>query len=123
MTVSHIGNFFLDQSNPATSNAWTVSVTKKSCATGYYSFGHEIGHNFGAHHNPEIVNNNYYYDGHAHLIDKGIASNSTGYRTILAYNAAGHEKRVNYYSNPSVIFPPTNTPTGVVGIFIIFISC
>ena len=33
----------------------TVSVTKKSCALGYYSFGHEIGHNFGAGHNTQVV--------------------------------------------------------------------
>ena len=26
------------------------SVTQYSCATGYYSFGHEIGHNFGMFH-------------------------------------------------------------------------
>ena len=51
-----------------TSSCRSLSVTKKSCATGYYrwfqlsifsiwsyisSFGHEIGHNFGADHNPE----------------------------------------------------------------------
>ena len=29
---------------------WMFSVTKYSCATGYYSFGHELGHNQGAHH-------------------------------------------------------------------------
>ena len=32
----------------------TVSVCKKSCALGYFSFGHELGHNYGAHHNPEV---------------------------------------------------------------------
>ena len=26
------------------------SVTGQSCATGYYSFGHEISHNFGCRH-------------------------------------------------------------------------
>ncbi len=28
------------------------SVVHHSCATGYYSFAHEIGHNQGAHHDP-----------------------------------------------------------------------
>ena len=34
----------------------------------------------------------------------------------MAYNAFGHKNRVNYYSNPNVIFPTTGTATGVVGL-------
>merc|ERR1719412_1825009 len=92
----------------------TISVTKKSCATGYFSFGHELGHNFGATHDPDTSDNYYYSYGHGHLIEQGSAS--TGYRTILAYNAAGHYTRVNYYSNPSVTYPTTGTSTGVAGL-------
>ena len=33
----------------------------------------------------------------------------------MAYNGFGHYTRVNYYSNPSVMFPITNTATGVAG--------
>jgi len=94
----------------------TVSVTKKSCALGYYSFGHEIAHNMGALHNPEVSNNNVFPEGHGHLIALGSSSNSNGYRTILGYYADGHYHRVNYYSNPSVILPDTGTPTGLEGI-------
>merc|ERR550517_1959205 len=61
----------------------------KSCAVGYYSFGHEIGHN--------------------HLIEKG-------YRTVLAYNSPGYSTRVNYYSNPAINYPGTGTSTGVNGL-------
>ena len=32
----------------------TISVTAKSCALGYYSFGHELAHNFGAMHDPDV---------------------------------------------------------------------
>ena len=35
------------------STCQTFSLTVKNCATGYYSFGHEIAHNFGALHNRE----------------------------------------------------------------------
>ena len=70
------------------------------------------GHNFGCHHNPEVATNSYFSDGYAHLIEAGSAS--TGFRTILAYSATGHSTRVNYYSNPSVILPLSQTPTGVV---------
>ncbi len=92
----------------------TVSVTAKNCALGYYSFGHELGHNIGLTHNTAVASNPYFSDGHGHLIAQGSAS--TGYRTILAYYASGHSQRVNYYSNPAVNYPLTGTPTGVSGV-------
>jgi hypothetical protein len=92
----------------------TVSVTAKSCALGYYSFGHELGHNIGLTHNKEVAKNSKYAYGHAHLIAN--CPHSSGFRTILAYYADGHRTRVNYYSNPDVIYPGTGTPTGVEGV-------
>jgi len=92
----------------------TVTATKKSCALGYYSFGHELGHNIGLHHNVEVANNTAYSYGHGHLIAAGTAT--TGVRSILAYSASGHSQRVHYYSNPDVIYPGTGTPTGIVGV-------
>ena len=93
----------------------TLSVTLKSCATGYYSFAHEIGHNIGATHNPEASTNTYGHPyGHGHLIQAG--NYSEGLRTIMAYNYPGHVTRVNYWSNPAVNHPLTNTSTGVTGI-------
>merc|ERR1711915_1041043 len=90
----------------------TVSVVAKSCAQGYYSFAHEIGHNIGLYHNREIGHINPIYTfAQGHLIKQG--SHSTGFRTILAYSAANHRTRVNYYSNPDVIHPVTGTPCGV----------
>merc|ERR1739848_189023 len=101
------------------SSGSSLSVTKKSCATGYYSFGHEIGHNIAALHNPEahtasLVSSWTYSYAFGHLIAKGSAS--TGARTVMAYNAAGHSTRVNYWSNPAVNYPITGTPTGVAGV-------
>ena len=84
----------------------TVSLARKSCALGYFTFGHELAHNFGCGHDPGTYSNNIYPGGHGHLIEGGL-------RTILAYRSAGHTTRVNYYSNPSVLYPPTNTPTGL----------
>jgi len=100
--------------NTVTGSGRTISIATKSCALGYFSFGHELGHNFGAHHDPDQATNSYYDYGHGHLIAQGSAT--TGRRTILAYNAAGHSSRVNYYSNPAVTFPGTGTPTGVAGL-------
>jgi len=90
----------------------TFSVSKKSCAVGYFTFGHEIGHNIGLYHNRETGHINPTYSfGQGHLIAQGSAS--TGFRTILAYKASNHEERVNYYSNPAVNYPATGTPCGV----------
>merc|ERR1719167_1267246 len=75
----------------------TVSVTQKSCALGYFSFGHEIGHNFGCMHDAKQGPNRYYSYG----LGKHISS-SPGVRTIMAYNAPGHRTRVNWWSNPDV---------------------
>eukprot|EP00092_Neocalanus_flemingeri_P030752 GFUD01033395.1.p1 GENE.GFUD01033395.1~~GFUD01033395.1.p1 ORF type:complete len:725 (+),score=108.76 GFUD01033395.1:33-2207(+) len=95
-------------------NCEALSVTTKSCATGYYSFGHEISHNFGAHHNPEEDPTP--GDAHAHLILPTSPNDYSGYRTILAYHANGHRFRKNYYSNPNVLFSTTNTATGVISV-------
>ena len=96
------------------SSGITFTATMKSCAVGYYSFGHELGHNIGLTHDPATSANSNYPYGHGHLIAQGTAS--TGYRTILAYSATGHSTRVNYYSNPDVSYPATGTPTGVKGL-------
>merc|ERR1711963_1307367 len=78
-------------------SGWTISVCQKSCALGYFSFGHELGHNMGMMHNKESSTNSYYPYGHGHLIQRGSAS--TGYRTILAYTASGHNHVATYYDN------------------------
>ena len=47
---------------------------------------------------------------------QGTNQGSTGYRTIMSYNASGHNERVNYFSNPNVNLPQTGTVTGEAGI-------
>merc|ERR1719491_1072848 len=80
------------------------SVTSWSCATGYYSFGHEIAHNLGCEHDRGT---------------SGACSNTTSnygyrdpqarFRSILGYNcrsgqcdenAGGSCPRVQMFSNP-----------------------
>ena len=34
----------------------------------------------------------------------------------MAYYTSGHYGRVNYWSNPGVIYPLTDTPTGVTDV-------
>jgi len=80
--------------NSSSSSAFSVVST--DCATGYYSFAHEIGHNLGAHHDPAAGNNTVYPYGH------GYREPSNNWRTIMAYNCSGGCPRLNYWSNPAV---------------------
>jgi hypothetical protein len=86
---------------------YAFAVVSRSCATGYYSFAHELGHNMGCHHD------------RANASGQGAFSYSYGYqapdevfRTIMAYNCSGGCPRVNYWSNPDVWYG--GQPMGVV---------
>lgn len=67
------------------------------CATGYYSFGHELGHLQSARHDPanDPTSTPYAY-GHGYQYPSG------GWRTIMAYACASVNcTRLNYWSNPA----------------------
>lgn len=66
------------------------------CATGYYSFGHEIGHLQSARHDPanDPTSTPYAY-GHGYQYASG------GWRTIMAYACTNNCTRLNYWSNPA----------------------
>ncbi len=66
-----------------------------SCATGYYSFGHEVGHLQSARHDPanDPTTTPYAY-GHGYQYATG------GWRTIMAYACSSGCTRLNYWSNP-----------------------
>lgn len=75
------------------SNAF--AVVKLSCATGYYSFGHEIGHLLSARHDPDSDSKTYpYRDGHGFCYSWG------NWRSIMSYNN-GCKSRKNFWSDPT----------------------
>lgn len=72
------------------------SVTESSCIAGY-TFGHEVGHNIGTHHDRATHSNPYFTYGHGYKYSTG------GWRTIMAYaSSVNPETRINYWSNPNV---------------------
>ena len=90
------------------SKGYMYSVTAWNCATGYYSFGHEIGHNLGLLHDRGTssacngVNYNY-----------GYRDPQAQFRSILAYNCRTGQcdnissngcTRVQQFSNPNFLF-------------------
>lgn len=75
--------------------AYAFGVVSHLCATGYYSFAHEIGYIQGARHNPQAdpLNKPFPF-GH------GYYNEAQGWRTIMSYDCPAGCTRVNYWSNP-----------------------
>ena len=78
------------------SAATAFAAVHYSCATGYYSFGHEVGHLQSARHDPanDPTSTPYAY-GHGYQYAAG------GWRTIMAYACSNNCTRINYWSNPA----------------------
>lgn len=90
-------------STPSTSFASNAfSVTARECATGYYSFGHELGHNMSARHDwfVDTVNNSPFSYNH------GYFSPTNAWRDVMSYanGCPGSCPRIPYWSNPTVTY-------------------
>lgn len=87
------------------------NVVARTCATGYYSFGHELGHNMGARHDWYVDNQTTPYP-YSH----GYVYRPATWRTIMAYNSECQFygvtcTRLQYWSNPDVRY--NGVPMGV----------
>lgn len=71
------------------------SVTNYSCATGYYSFGHELGHNMGCAHDPANAGSA------AYSYSYGWRTTNNQYRTVMAYSPGTRVKR---FSSPNITY-------------------
>jgi peptidyl-Asp metalloendopeptidase len=81
------------------------SAVAWDCATGYYSFSHEIGHNMGCGHDRANAGSGLYPYSYGWRF---LGTNGAQYRTIMAYDPG---TRIQHFSNPDVSF--FGTPTGV----------
>lgn len=97
-------------SNAFESTAYVVVA--RNCATGYYSFGHELGHNMGADHDAANANSTGPYAYNRGYVNTTPTSPATPWRTIMSYPSSPSSTRVQFWSNPNVNFPPGD-PMGV----------
>ena len=74
------------------------SVVSLDCATGVYSFAHELGHNLGATHDPDNSEPGEGIFPYSH----GYQDPDGEFRTIMAYKKGcpGKCPRINLWSNP-----------------------
>lgn len=77
---------------------YAYCVVKRSCATGYYSFGHEVTHLMGGRHDCKNDSNSTPFDfNHGYE----YCSTLSRWRTIMSYSNCG-STRIPYWSNPNV---------------------
>ena len=93
--------------SPSALSMYGFSVVAEDCATGYYSFGHEMGHNMGADHaKDDNAPHGPYAYGSGYKQTTG-----TRWRTIMAYDGSCICPRINFWSNPTVLY--NGLPAGV----------
>jgi hypothetical protein len=108
---SYCGKAWLMRSLSPSFESNAFSVVHLDCATGYYSFSHEMGHNMGCHHAvgdgvPPLEQGDGLYN-YSH----GWHFASSAYRTIMAYRPG---TRIDHFSNPDVTYAgyATGVPPG-----------
>jgi hypothetical protein len=85
------------------------AVVYYDCATGYYSFAHELGHLMGARHNEQVdPDTKPFAYGHGFMHMTPLPA----WRTIMAYECAGGCQRLQYWSDPRINY--TTQPMGTV---------
>jgi hypothetical protein len=89
------------------------AVVSSTCATGYYSFGHELGHNMGLSHDRA----NGVGLTPARPYGYGYQDPAGRFRTIMAYSdgCPGTCPRIQHFSSPAVSY--NGLPTGVANTF------
>jgi hypothetical protein len=101
---TYCGLAYMMDSVESSFESWAFSLVSLGCATGYYSFAHELGHNMAAHHD-WYVNSSTLPFPHNH----GYVQVEGGWRTIMSYNTECdyhgiYCARLPYWSNPDLLY-------------------
>lgn len=102
--------YLLRSSTASVVKSTQFAVVSRTCATSYYSYAHELGHNMGNHHDPANAGGGGYFS-----YSTGHFNESARVRTTMSYACPNVScTRQLYFSNPSVNF--SGVPTGVANV-------
>lgn len=90
------------------------AVVRRTCATGNFSFGHELGHIMGARHDwdHDGTNNSPFPFNHGFIRTNPSTTTTAPWRTIMGVPPTNPATvRIQFWSNPNVNF--NGDPTGV----------
>lgn len=86
---------------------YAFAVVDRGCATGVFSFAHELGHNMGARHDCDNTPDLDPYDyAHGYYNTNPTPAGQANWRTIMSYNPTPSAARICYFSNPGITYPP-----------------
>jgi hypothetical protein len=103
--TSYCGMAYLMTVESSSFESSAFSVVSRVCATGYYSFGHELGHNLGSTHDRDNAGIAVAPYGYGYQDPYGV------FRTLMAYDCPNGCPRESYFSNPEVTY--LGLPTGI----------
>lgn len=119
-TAAGCGIAYIMETVSTTFEDSAFAVSRRTCAVGNFTFGHELGHVMGARHDWAVdpTNNSPYPFNHGFVRTVPTDPAVRPWRTIMAYSGTPSSQRQLFWSNPAVRFPlgdpradPTGTPT------------
>ena len=96
----------------AVSGSWSSANARSAMTSSKMTFEHELGHNLGGAHAWGDTSEG---NTESNMGWRFIGSSGTKYTTIMAYShVSSWGGRIPYFSNPNVLHPDGNVPTGAV---------
>jgi hypothetical protein len=119
-SLERCGRAYIMETVSPAFEAFAFAVVRLNCATGSFSFGHELGHIMSARHDwpGDPTNNTPYTFNHGHYVAVPADNNVDPWGTIMTGNAPCGGlgcTRIQHWSNPYIDYPPGGNLTDPTG--------